>query len=907
MNQLNNQIVLDIIFYWTLPIAVMIGLFLLMTRYTRVLYERLDIDRIWRLFVRVAIWIGVLSILVVWIGNSVWFRELTGLGQQGFNWLSGTDVAKKATEQGLEWWQSILQFLFKWIPPYFRAFVIVWFLGMLIYIQSLIWRVSFTRGANIIISTVLVFPYLAVKYFFGYQTPIFDFVQSRLYVAKLKENLNDSYFNALQGVDERGQKFESGAGGTAQTQRIKSATIAIRRTRAIIKTAGGNRHAELKTRPSRETDTDRLIEQSLKGLGQRLSAPSIRFQDDPILNPSRGGYIFDSDVYYNAGDALGTFRSIFTNPFSIENRISNGGEGFIKVLGNVFISFFNYLKHLTPPAMYERANARMDKLYTPDTSAETAKFPTQHNLDLTVVPTPIDPDTGNDVSTQTAIAQKVATERIDDVTNALNAYKLGGTFDKVLVGGNTAIYQYTLPRSANLPTDFAKVQEGISNMLKTPNVPIIKVVAGILTLTMVNGVNIPTDFSKMIMNRPKGMKSLITGIAGVDALGNNIYVELGDKIPHAMLFGKTGTGKTVTIMDIVFSIMDAVDPSMLRIAYIDGKGNSFEFMRTDNPDSPSYHPNPFTYAQPADGSGDIDYARALLKHLERETRRRIELFKQRGVSKLAEFNKRYPDEALFEILLVADEFSALTDLDKQLKASEMAEKSITDTFEYLAKMARSVGIRMLLANQTARKEKVPGKISANIAGRISLGVTEPIESDIALPDSKIAVHLIDQAGEFYSTMNGIRNAEHGNSPFLPDEVMFALNDGLERKFGHNDYVVTREEILAEMEEGSELGGGIDVTYPIPEPMPTVHTSIDELVKIITMYPEWANANKDSIIFEKNENLIDGTPKERREKKSKLSMALIEAIDQAESLKPNTRRNSGNLVADINKGNDKNML
>src|SRR5699024_2786053 len=215
--------------------------------------------------------------------------------------------------------------------------------------------------------------------------------------------------------------------------------------------------------------------------------------------------------------------------------------------------------------------------------------------------------------------------------------------------------------------------------------------------------------------------------------------------------------------------------------------------------------NPFTYSQPADASGDIDYARAMLKHMEKETRRRIELFKQRGVSKISEFNKRFPDEALYEILLVVDEFSAITDQDNNLKSSELTGYGVIDTFEYLEKMISLMSNYLLIANQTAKKEKVPNKISANKGGKLSLGVTEPIESNITLPDSGIAVHLINQPGEFYSTMNGIRNPEHGNSPYLSDDVMYKLNNSLEEKFGHHDYVVTRDEIMEEIygEQGIE--------------------------------------------------------------------------------------------------------
>lgn len=840
------------------------------------MYERMDVDTIWKRFVRGGIIIGVVVALIIFIVNSEWFQTLAGVTVKASDWILDTEQAKTAASVGGSWWQRVLQFIFGWIPYYFRAFVIVWVISTIIFIQSLIWRVQFTRAANIILSAVVIYPYLMLKYLFGYQTPFFDFIQSRLFVAKLKENLNDSYFDALQGKDG----FDKGAGGTVQNQRIKAATIAIRQTKSRITTSGGVRRAELITRNSRETDTDRLIELALKGLGQRLVASSIRFQDEPILNVNRGGYVFDSDVAYNSGDILGKWQTIFINPFSADNQVRNGGEGSIKTFGSVLAGIFRYITHFTPPAVYERISAKEIELYTPDTTAEKSKYKAQNNLDLSVIPAPEDVDTGNDIETQTSLAQKVAKERINDVTNALNTYKLVGSFDRVLVGGNTAIYQYTLPRSADLPSDFSKAAEGIANMLKTQDLPIISISAGVLSISMVNGVNIPVDFRSMIKNRPRGMRSIISGIAGVDAMGNNISVELGDVTPHMILFGKTGTGKTVTIMTILYSVMAAVDPTQLKIAYIDGKGNSFEFMRTDNTGSDNYHPNPFTYTQPADASGDIDYARAMLKHMEKETRRRIDLFKQRGVSKLSEFNKQFPDEALNEILLVVDEFSAITDQDNDLKSSELAEYGVVDTFEYLAKMARSVGIRLLLANQTARKEKVPGKISANIGGRLSLGVTEPIESDIALPDSGISVHLINQPGEFYSTMNGIRNAEHGNSPFLSDDDMHKLNNGLEEKFGHHEYVVTRQEIMEEIY--GEQGGEEDSTiqYDVPDPMPNEDAPLDELLNIIKKYPDWAKANRNSRVFTRNKDVNADSPSER----SKNKEALKNALDSCESKK-----------------------
>lgn len=900
------------LFYIILPSSISLGLFFLFKSTTKQSYEHWDVDKIWKTVIKLVIVVAIITVIFILLANSTWVRNLLDKAHVGLDSLKQNQIAQQAISRGQIIKYTILTFFAHWIPVYLRAFSFVWVISLAVMIQSLFWRVDFTRGANIIVQTFILAPFLTLKYLFGYQTPFFDFVQAKLYQAKIKENLNDSYFDALSGFDDKGEKFQGGMGGSTQTSRIKATALAIRRTKAHIKTAGGIRHAELVTKKSRETDTDKQIERVLVGLGARLPASSIRFQDDPVFNDKRGAFIFDSDVEYNAGDELGSWFGIFFNPLSPENRVSNGGRGFLASLGTIFKETFKYVTHITPTAIYDRMVSISSNKYAKDESTKRAKYIVQHNLDLSVVPKPIDPKTNASIEELTELARNIAKKRIEDVSNALNAYKLTGTFQRVLVGGNTASYEYTLPRSANLPTDFDRVQKGIGNMLKAEDTPQMTVSAGTLRLTVTNGVNIPIDFSKMISNRKKGIAQIISGIAGVDAMGENIDFDLGDSTPHAILYGKTGTGKTVSIMDIVYSIMDAVDPSMLRIAYIDGKGNSFEFMRNDGSDNPAYHPNPFTYAQPADASGDIDYARALVNHLVRETRRRIDVFKKAGVSKISEYNRKYPKQKMFEILAVIDEFSAIIDQDNQLKVSELAEKGITDKIEYLAKMARSVGIRMLLANQTARKEKVPGKISGNIGGRLSLGVSEPIESDMALPDSGISLDKINEKGEFYTTMNSRSNPQHGNSPYLPDDVMFALNDSLEKKFGHHDYVISRAQIMAEMDGSSGLEAECSNSlYAIPKPLPTPNTGLEELINDIEKYPEWAVANQESPIFTKNNDLHSGTPSTQSKKRASLINALNKAKEKqqliSESRKADTRKFAGEDVAGVTKGRDEGVL
>lgn len=787
-----------ILFHYLLPYAIALGCLIWIINFIEDRYQKANEDQAIHKFLTYVFYgaIGVtIIILLHWffteISIGIWIANLGKKIWHIMTNLPFLGTVSQSVGNGFSW---VTEFCHAYVPYYLHAFVLTFFFGTIVALAGLKWRISFSRALNVIVPVIVEFPVRMLMYFSGYETPVKDLILQGKIRAKIRENLNDSYEAAIRGYDDRGKKFEDGAGGTASTQNKKAATVAMRRTKVTVKTAAGNRKAHILIKQSRETETDRTIENILKGLGERISENSIYFPADPTYNTKEKGYTFDSLVAYEPGKELGSFKAIFDNPFEEQTKVSLGGKGSFYVFFNDVRNFIKYIFHLSPSGLKERIIDVANQKFYRDTSADKAKYKVQQNLDLSVIPVPKDHDTGNTIDAQRKLALQKANARVEDVSTALGGFGLSGQYKKVSVGGNTAIYEFALPPDPKLPNDFDKVQEQIGNLLHINDKPIITLQAGTLKISMNNGVNIPVSFSDMIKNRKKGASCIISGMAGVDAMNKPIYFELGDKNPHAILFGETGTGKTVTIFTIIYSVMSATDPKHLRIAYIDGKGNSFEFMKLDGD-----HPNPFLYAPPADASGDINYARALIKHLEMECRRRIDLFKHEAVAKLSEYNEKHPDKPLYEILAVVDEFSAITQQDKDLKASEMVKKGTIDKFEYLAKMARSVGIRLLLANQSARKELVPGKIAANITGRVSLGVSEPIEAEIALPETGIKVNLVSQPGEFYSIMNGPTNPEHGNSPYIPQDIANKLNDKLTEKFGKATYVKTREQILEETE------------------------------------------------------------------------------------------------------------
>lgn len=819
---------LDFILKWILPFGLASGVFLTLTAYFEEKYRKANSSIFWEKVVHWLLLIGGIALVIAFVVHT----KAYGTASTATNVL----VERMKTWPIIGFVASALQVAHIWVSQmwaywsliYGRAFAFVFVIGIIVEIYALIWRISFWRAFNVIWPIVIEFPYLMFKYFRGYQTPVQDKVLAGILKAKVRENLNDSYEGIDRGVDANGKPFENGAGGSVQAQTRSAVNQAMKRTRVTVKTTtDGQRVAHVLVRQSRETETDRAIEQVLKGWGERVSGNSIYFPADPTYSVEEKGYIFDSTANFQADEELGSYKSNFPNPLDAENKVANGGAGALATFVTGVKNSFNYFIHLTPYAMYLRHKKLVDLKYYRDTSADKAKFKVQQNLDLSVIKEPHD-SKGRSIDELKELALKKAKMRIPDVTTALSGFGLYGQFKNVKVGGNTAIYEFTLPPDAKLPNDFDKVQDQIGNILRINEKPIITLRAGILSVSLDNGVNIPVSFTDMIKKRSKGASTIISGLIGEDALGTPLTFELGDSMPHCIIFGKTGTGKSVLILSALFSIMSGTDPTHLKILYIDGKGNSFEFMKADGP-----HPNPFTFTQPADASGDMDYARALIIWLEKECRRRIELFKKASVQKLADYNKKMEAEGkeiLPELLAVIDEFSAITQQDKQLAPKDIAKLNVVDRFEYLAKMARSVGIRMILANQSARKELVPGKISANIPGRISLGVAEPIEAEIALPETGIKVNLISQPGEFYSLMHGATNPEHGNGPYIPTDEMNALNDGLTKKFGKCKYVKTREQIFKEAglteDEGTQKEDHFDEKSEKSEPKPEEHLSPD---------------------------------------------------------------------------------
>ncbi|MEU7574833.1 FtsK/SpoIIIE domain-containing protein [Micromonospora sp. NPDC049240] len=191
-----------------------------------------------------------------------------------------------------------------------------------------------------------------------------------------------------------------------------------------------------------------------------------------------------------------------------------------------------------------------------------------------------------------------------------------------------------------------------------------------------------------------------------------LTVAFDDATPHWLVGGRTGAGKTVLLLDVLYGLAARYSPAELRLMLLDFKeGVSFtEFVPT--PRDPSWLP----HARAVGIESDREYGVAVLRELRAELTRRAELLKRHGVSRLADLppNARPP-----RVVTVVDEFHVL------FAGNDALARQAVDLIEELARKGRSYGLHLVLASQsTTGIEALYGRAEA-IFGQFPLRIALP--------------------------------------------------------------------------------------------------------------------------------------------------------------------------------------
>ncbi len=299
-----------------------------------------------------------------------------------------------------------------------------------------------------------------------------------------------------------------------------------------------------------------------------------------------------------------------------------------------------------------------------------------------------------------------------------------------------------------------------------------------------------------------GMSSALTVALGKDIGGQPIVADLA-KMPHLLVAGTTGSGKSVGINAMILSLLYKSEPSKVRLIMVDPKMLELSI----------YEGIPHLLAPVVT---DMKHAANALNWCVTEMDKRYKLMAAVGVRNLAGFNKAVTDAQKAEKPLT-NPFSISPENPEPLETlphivvivDELADmmmvvgKKVEELIARLAQKARAAGIHLILATQRPSVDVITGLIKANVPTRIAFQVSSKIDSRTIL-DQMGAETLLGMGDMLYlAPGTGLPMRVHG--AFVADDEVHKVVDHL-KKMGPPDYV---EGILAAPEDDLEAvaGGG----------------------------------------------------------------------------------------------------
>ncbi|HWZ81861.1 MAG TPA: DNA translocase FtsK [Terriglobales bacterium] len=293
-----------------------------------------------------------------------------------------------------------------------------------------------------------------------------------------------------------------------------------------------------------------------------------------------------------------------------------------------------------------------------------------------------------------------------------------------------------------------------------------------------------------------GTKSKLTLGMGKDINGRLAVADLAG-MPHLLIAGSTGTGKSVCINAMIMSILYKATPDQVRLVLVDPKRLELG----------NYEGVPHLYTPIIT---EPKQAANALRNAVREMERRLKLLAAKGVRNIDSYNRLFddtpslfaeqsPDEGPIPyIVIIIDELADLMMLD-----GNNVEESITR----LAQMARAVGIHLVLATQRPSVDVITGLIKANFPARVSFRVATKVDSRTIL-DANGAESLLGR-GDMLYLPSGSARVHRLHAPFVTEKEIAAVVEFWKAQgvaqYQKEFLEVPKEEREAGSDEGGEIG------------------------------------------------------------------------------------------------------
>ena len=326
-------------------------------------------------------------------------------------------------------------------------------------------------------------------------------------------------------------------------------------------------------------------------------------------------------------------------------------------------------------------------------------------LDLLIEPTNATPDSGD------------TKERAKIIKDTLKAFGINAEVVDIQAG--PAVTQYALEAEAGTKiSKIASLQYNIAMALSSPtgSVRIEAPIPGksLIGIEVPNNTRVVVSFKSLLTADPmKALKSKLGIVLGKDVGGGTRVYDI-NRMPHLLVAGATGSGKSVFLHSLIFSMLYRASPQEVKFILMDPKRTELVH----------YNGIPHLYAPVIT---DVEKAPSAFKWAVEEMNRRYKLFESAKVRNIEAYNEKSGFQALPYVLIVVDELAEIMIVDPAA-----VEKSIIR----IAQLARATGIHLVLAVQRPSTNIITGLIKANIPCRIAFNVASQIDSRV----------IIDQPG-----------------------------------------------------------------------------------------------------------------------------------------------------------------
>ena len=322
----------------------------------------------------------------------------------------------------------------------------------------------------------------------------------------------------------------------------------------------------------------------------------------------------------------------------------------------------------------------------------------------------------------------------------LNDFDIKAKVVEIHVGPAVTQYELTVPSGTKV-SRISSINKEIALALAAKDVRIEAPIPGKNTV----GIEIPNQnvMSVPIREILESTANIKTGdnilvALGKDLMGNPIVADIA-KMPHLLVAGSTGSGKSVCVNSMICSILMRYKPSDVKLVLVDPKKVELS----------NYNGTPHLLCPVVT---DPKKASITLQKIVSEMEKRYEMFSDTGVKKISEYNqyvekenKRHPESPLSKMPYIVVIIDELADL------MLVASKEVEDSIMRITQMARAAGIHLIVATQRPSTDIITGVVKANIPSRISFAVASQIDSRTIL-DSSGAEKLLGKGDMLYLPM-----------------------------------------------------------------------------------------------------------------------------------------------------------